>query len=87
MVVLAVAGALAGITAVVRVSADRLTTDAERIETPAQLRQLQDLDCALGQGYLFSRPLPAEAIPRDPRGGGHTCAQTPKQHDRCNATA
>ncbi len=41
----------------------RLTTVAERIETPEQLRQLQDLNCLLGQGFLFSRPVPADAIP------------------------
>src|SRR5665213_1662498 len=40
----------------------RLTTVAERIETPEQLRQLQELNCSLGQGYLFSRPLAAEAL-------------------------
>ena len=40
----------------------RLTTVAERIETRDQLRELQGLDCTLGQGYLFSRPLPASAI-------------------------
>jgi EAL domain-containing protein (putative c-di-GMP-specific phosphodiesterase class I) len=34
----------------------RLTTVAERIETHDQLRQLQSLDCPLGQGYLFSHP-------------------------------
>jgi hypothetical protein len=33
-----------------------LTTVAERIKTEDQLRELQDLDCPLGQGYLFSRP-------------------------------
>jgi EAL domain-containing protein (putative c-di-GMP-specific phosphodiesterase class I) len=32
---------------------------AEGIETEAQLRFLQDLGCPLGQGYLFSRPLPS----------------------------
>ena len=40
----------------------RLTTVAERIESRDQLRELQGLDCTLGQGYLFSRPLPASAI-------------------------
>ncbi|AHY46155.1 GGDEF: diguanylate cyclase (GGDEF) domain [Rubrobacter radiotolerans] len=32
---------------------------AEGIETPEQLGRLKQLGCALGQGYLFSRPLPA----------------------------
>ncbi|MEM9164891.1 MAG: EAL domain-containing protein, partial [Cyanobacteria bacterium P01_F01_bin.4] len=35
---------------------------AEGIETPQQLQQLQQLGCQLGQGYLFSSPLPADAI-------------------------
>ena len=33
---------------------------AEGIETDAQRRMLVELDCDLGQGYLFSRPLPAD---------------------------
>src|SRR5690606_18163614 len=32
---------------------------AEGIETEAQRQVLRDLGCHLGQGYLFSRPLPA----------------------------
>jgi diguanylate cyclase (GGDEF)-like protein len=42
---------------------------AEGIETPSQLRFLQDLNCPMGQGYLFSPPLPASqagAILADP---------------------
>ncbi|MCU1593140.1 MAG: diguanylate cyclase/phosphodiesterase, partial [Frankiales bacterium] len=31
---------------------------AEGIETPAQLQLLRELNCELGQGYLFSKPLP-----------------------------
>jgi EAL domain-containing protein (putative c-di-GMP-specific phosphodiesterase class I) len=33
---------------------------AEGVETNEQLRQLRDLGCELAQGYLFSRPVPAE---------------------------
>ncbi len=40
-----------------------LQTVAEGIETPAQLEYLQQLDCDLGQGYLFSRPVAPDAIP------------------------
>lgn len=35
---------------------------AEGIETPEQLARLSDLGCDYGQGYLFSRPLPAAEI-------------------------
>jgi EAL domain-containing protein (putative c-di-GMP-specific phosphodiesterase class I) len=37
-----------------------LETIAEGIETDAQLGQLRDQHCELGQGYLFARPLPLE---------------------------
>lgn len=33
---------------------------AEGVETPAQQEHLEQLGCDVGQGYLFSRPLPAE---------------------------
>ena len=39
-----------------------LTVVAEGIETPQQLQWLQQLGCEFGQGYLFSKPLPAEEI-------------------------
>jgi diguanylate cyclase (GGDEF)-like protein/PAS domain S-box-containing protein len=35
---------------------------AEGIETPEQLTQLRALGCKLGQGYLFSQPLEADAV-------------------------
>jgi diguanylate cyclase (GGDEF)-like protein/PAS domain S-box-containing protein len=39
-----------------------LTTVAEGIETPTELRRLRELGCPLGQGYLFSRPLERDAM-------------------------
>jgi diguanylate cyclase (GGDEF)-like protein/PAS domain S-box-containing protein len=39
-----------------------LQTVAEGIETPTQLRRLQELGGVLGQGYLFSRPLGRDAM-------------------------
>ncbi|MEM6251379.1 MAG: EAL domain-containing protein [Cyanobacteria bacterium P01_D01_bin.156] len=39
-----------------------LTVVAEGIETYQQLQYIQKLGCQFGQGYLFSKPLPAEAI-------------------------
>ncbi|HEY9735119.1 MAG TPA: EAL domain-containing protein [Trichocoleus sp.] len=38
-----------------------LITVAEGIETPQQLHQLRQMGCELGQGYLFSAAVPAEA--------------------------
>ena len=35
---------------------------AEGIESQAQLSLLKSLDCDLGQGFLFSRPVPAEQV-------------------------
>ena len=37
---------------------------AEVIETAEQLLAVQFLDCEFGQGYLFSKPLPADQVPR-----------------------
>lgn len=35
---------------------------AEGVETQAQLRHLRELGCERAQGYLWSRPLPAEQM-------------------------
>ena len=37
---------------------------AEGIETSEQLATLRELDCRFGQGFLFSRPVPAEELER-----------------------
>lgn len=37
-----------------------ITTLAEGIETTEQLRRLRDLDCSLGQGFLFSPAVPLD---------------------------
>lgn len=34
----------------------------EGIETEQQLAYLKDLDCDVGQGYLFAKPMPADAV-------------------------
>ena len=39
-----------------------LSVTAEGVETPAQLEMLKTFGCAEGQGYLFSRPLTADAL-------------------------
>lgn len=41
-----------------------LETIAEGIESPAQAQFLRELDCDLGQGYLYSKPLPPAAFER-----------------------
>ena len=35
---------------------------AEGVETPAQAHALRGMDCAIGQGYHFARPLTADAV-------------------------
>jgi EAL domain-containing protein (putative c-di-GMP-specific phosphodiesterase class I) len=42
----------------------RMTTTAEGVETQEQLEAIQRLGCGEVQGYLFSRPKPAEDIVR-----------------------
>ena len=49
-----------------------LTVTAEGVETPAQHQYLCDLGCDHLQGYLYSRPLPAEAM-------GEMLARSPQQ--------
>ena len=39
-----------------------LRVTAEGIETKAQLRRLIEMGCDCGQGFLFSRPMPAEDV-------------------------
>lgn len=38
---------------------------AEGIETPEQAKMLAQLDCPLGQGFLYSRPVPYQEWPTD----------------------
>jgi EAL domain-containing protein (putative c-di-GMP-specific phosphodiesterase class I) len=50
----------------------RLKVVAEGVETQAQADMLKDIGCELAQGYLYSRPVAAEAIEqllRDNRAG------------------
>ena len=41
----------------------QLSVTAEGIESEEQLRQLRELGCNRGQGYLLAKPGPPEAIP------------------------
>jgi diguanylate cyclase (GGDEF)-like protein/PAS domain S-box-containing protein len=58
----AIVGAVVGLA-----RALQLTTVAEGIETPDQLRRLRAMGCELAQGYLFGPARPPEAFGRDPR--------------------
>ena len=40
----------------------KLAVVAEGIETPEQAEALRELGCDIGQGFLFAKPLSAEAI-------------------------
>jgi PAS domain S-box-containing protein len=40
-----------------------LAVIAEGIETAAQEHMLRELGCSMGQGYLYGRPRPADAVP------------------------
>ena len=39
-----------------------ISTIAEGIEEPSQLSALRSVGCDLGQGYLFAKPMPSEAL-------------------------
>lgn len=40
-----------------------IATVAEGVESAAQAKRLHDLGCYMGQGYLYSRPVEAQALP------------------------
>jgi diguanylate cyclase (GGDEF)-like protein len=40
----------------------KMTTTAEGVETRGQLQWLRDHSCSVGQGYLFSHPIPAGLV-------------------------
>jgi PAS domain S-box-containing protein len=52
----------------------RLRVVAEGVETQAQADQLQLLGCELAQGYLYSRPMAAAAVPQVLAPAGHAKA-------------
>ena len=58
-------GSASIIKAVVSIAADRnMITTAEGVETEQQREAVQSLGCTQMQGYLFSRPLPADEVER-----------------------
>ena len=57
-----------------------LSVIAEGIEEPAQLEQLRALGCRLGQGYLFSHPVPASEVETLVRAQKHPSARVVPLH-------
>jgi EAL domain-containing protein (putative c-di-GMP-specific phosphodiesterase class I) len=59
-----------------------MTPLAEGIETEEQWRFLVDAGCILGQGYLFSKPVPASEIEASlqRRGGLHLVHAAARPH-------
>ena len=56
---------LAVVTAIVALAQSlRLRVIAEGVETLRQMAELERLGCSLMQGFLFSKPLPADELPR-----------------------
>jgi EAL domain-containing protein (putative c-di-GMP-specific phosphodiesterase class I) len=62
----------------------RMRTVAEGIEEPGELEVLREIGCEAGQGFLFQRPLPAEAFPAFLREwpGGSSAFNFVAQHRR-----
>jgi diguanylate cyclase len=60
------------------VDAFGLTAVAEGVQTEAEAAALRELGCRYGQGYLWGRPLPADAVAafRRPRGSGRAGSRT-----------
>jgi EAL domain-containing protein (putative c-di-GMP-specific phosphodiesterase class I) len=59
-----------------------LTAVAEGVETEKQARQLHALGCPLGQGYLWSRPVPADALDGIYRDGLPTSGRRARRRTR-----
>jgi EAL domain-containing protein (putative c-di-GMP-specific phosphodiesterase class I) len=65
-----------------------LTAVAEGVETNAQARQLHALGCPFGQGFLWSRAVPAEALENIHRDGLPTTGRRqPRSQTRSRPTA
>ncbi len=62
----------------------RLKVVAEGVETQAQADSLRDIGCELAQGYLYSKPVPAETIEQLLRNAANAPANTRAKAARSN---
>jgi len=64
----------------------KLDVISEGIDNPEQIKYLQQLNCQFGQGFLFSKPLPADDIQMlfAKKNRVHAC---PIHHQRATLTA
>ena len=60
-------------------SAMRLDVVAEGVETNGQVRWLRQMGCRIAQGFLYSRPVPANDLQELLRASMPTCARLPDQ--------
>ncbi len=81
-------GCLAIVRAATRLARDLgMETIAEGVETSLQLLRLRQLGCAVGQGFLFGRPMPAADVAGLLAGPPRETASPPSEPSRAQVIA